>query len=263
MHWAFWALPLAILAGLLWFLFGHDRANPPDNVAPTAGAVQSATQGAPAGDDLRRQIITAVDSLNSSLHGVKDKVLAADAFPKLQQANSEFERLNGLASRLSVEARNQLAQAINSASGRLKSTLDTVNALPDTPTEVKAAIAGLQNKLDGLLTLAQSTSAEGKAVYISTNPRGAASVGSYVNRDVYNNAGEKIGVIKDLIVNPDGRIGAAVIGVGGFLGIGEKDVAVTFSSIRTTQHDNDRQLVTDATKDALKEAPSYLETDSK
>jgi hypothetical protein len=263
MHWAFWALPLVILAGLLWFLFGRERANPSDNVAPTAVAIQSATQGAPVGDDLRRQIITAADSLNSSLQSVKDKALAADAFPKLQQANTEFGRLNDLASQLPVDVRNQLAHTIGSASARLKSTLETVNALPDVPTDVKAAIAGLQNKLDGLLTLARSASADGKAVYISTNSRGATSVGTYMNRDVYNNAGEKIGVIKDLMVNPDGRIYAAVIGVGGFLGIGEKDVAVTFSSIRTAQHDNDRQLVADATKDTLKEAPSYRETDFK
>ena len=49
----------------------------------------------------------------------------------------------------------------------------------------------------------------------------------------------------------------AVIGVGNFLGIGEKDVAVTFSSIGVTQLNNERRLVTDTTKDALKEAPAY------
>jgi hypothetical protein len=52
---------------------------------------------------------------------------------------------------------------------------------------------------------------------------------------------------------------AAVIGVGGFLGIGEKDVAVTFASIRATRQDNDWRLVTDATRDTLREAPVYSE----
>jgi hypothetical protein len=52
---------------------------------------------------------------------------------------------------------------------------------------------------------------------------------------------------------------AAVIGVGGFLGIGEKDVAVTFASIRATRQDNDLRLVTDATRDTLREAPVYSE----
>jgi hypothetical protein len=260
MHWAFWALPLVVLAGLLWFLFGRERTNPPVATAPTAVAPSPPTQGAPAGIDLGHQITTAIDSLNTSLQGAKDKTLAADALPKLQQVSTELERLNGLASRLPVEARDRLVQTIKSASARLKSTLDTVDALSGVPADVKTAIAGLQTRLDGLVALAQSTSPDGRVAYIATTPRGAASIGTYINRDVYNNGSEKIGVIKDLIVGPDGRIDAAVIGVGGFLGIGEKDVAVTFSSIRVMQRDNDRYLVADATKDALKEAPTYRES---
>ena len=52
-------------------------------------------------------------------------------------------------------------------------------------------------------------------------------------------------------------LGAAVIGVGGFLGIGEKEVAVPFSSMQITRRDNDWHLVVEGTRDALREAPAF------
>ena len=55
----------------------------------------------------------------------------------------------------------------------------------------------------------------------------------------------------------DGRISTAIIGVGGFLGVGEKDVAVPFNSA------GDRYLVIDATKEALEKAPGYIYDQSK
>ena len=50
--------------------------------------------------------------------------------------------------------------------------------------------------------------------------------------DVYNQNNEKIGDIDELIVDSGGKIQAVVIGVGGFLGIGERNVAIPFDQIR-------------------------------
>ena len=50
--------------------------------------------------------------------------------------------------------------------------------------------------------------------------------------DVYNNSNEKIGDIREVLLNRDGKAEAVVIGVGGFLGIGERDVALPFSEIK-------------------------------
>jgi sporulation protein YlmC with PRC-barrel domain len=50
--------------------------------------------------------------------------------------------------------------------------------------------------------------------------------------NVYNNNNEKIGDINELIVDQSGKIQAAVVGVGGFLGMGEHDVAVPFNEIK-------------------------------
>lgn len=50
--------------------------------------------------------------------------------------------------------------------------------------------------------------------------------------NIYNDRNDKIGDINDLIVDRDGKIDAVVIGVGGFLGVGEHDVAVPFNQVK-------------------------------
>ncbi len=50
--------------------------------------------------------------------------------------------------------------------------------------------------------------------------------------DVYNDNNEKIGDISELLVDSSGKIQAVIVGVGGFLGIGERDVAIPFEQIR-------------------------------
>jgi sporulation protein YlmC with PRC-barrel domain len=55
-----------------------------------------------------------------------------------------------------------------------------------------------------------------------------------VGINVYNDKNEKIGAINDLLMDKSGNIKAAVIGVGGFLGMGEHLVAVSFDKIKFT-----------------------------
>jgi sporulation protein YlmC with PRC-barrel domain len=50
--------------------------------------------------------------------------------------------------------------------------------------------------------------------------------------DVYNPNNEKIGDISELLVDSSGKIQAVVVGVGGFLGIGERDVAIPMDQIK-------------------------------
>ena len=71
---------------------------------------------------------------------------------------------------------------------------------------------------------------------------------------------DDIGEINDLIVDADGKIQAVIIGVGGFLGIGEKDVAMTMDQIKILREEgdsNDRFLVVNASQEMLENAPSY------
>jgi sporulation protein YlmC with PRC-barrel domain len=53
-----------------------------------------------------------------------------------------------------------------------------------------------------------------------------------VGVNVYNQNNDKIGDIREVIVDKSGKADAVVIGVGGFLGIGQKDVAVSFNDLK-------------------------------
>ena len=56
---------------------------------------------------------------------------------------------------------------------------------------------------------------------------------------------------------PDGRVDALIVGVGGFLGVGAKDVAVNFNAVKQIKRDNKVYLTVNATKDELKAAPGF------
>jgi sporulation protein YlmC with PRC-barrel domain len=89
-------------------------------------------------------------------------------------------------------------------------------------------------------------------------PAESATVTHWYKQNVYDPADNKIGEIMDVLVDRDGKITALVVGVGGFLGMGEKDVAVPFNSVRTTTKDNNKwYLVMNSTKDALKSAKGF------
>ena len=75
--------------------------------------------------------------------------------------------------------------------------------------------------------------------------------------DVYDNAEDKIGVVTDLIVDNSGTVTTAVVSVGGLLGVGKKDVAVPFKSLKVASRDGKDWLVVNQTKEELKMAPAY------
>ena len=71
---------------------------------------------------------------------------------------------------------------------------------------------------------------------------------------------DDIGEVNDIILNRDGSVKAVILGVGGFLGIGEKDVSVDMSSIKMVNEkgdDGDFFLVVNANKQSLTDAPTF------
>jgi sporulation protein YlmC with PRC-barrel domain len=78
--------------------------------------------------------------------------------------------------------------------------------------------------------------------------------------NVYDNSENKIGDVTDLVISRDGGITTAVIGVGGFLGAGQKDIAIPFKELKITSRNNKEWLVLDRTKDQLKSMPPYEPT---
>jgi hypothetical protein len=96
------------------------------------------------------------------------------------------------------------------------------------------------------------------AQILTSIPQNGVTVTHWYKQNVYDPADNKIGEIMDVLVDRDGRIGALILGVGGFLGAGEKDVAVPFNAVQVTTKDNNKHyLVMNSTKDALKNAKGF------
>jgi predicted outer membrane protein len=86
---------------------------------------------------------------------------------------------------------------------------------------------------------------------------------SIIGETVYNGAGEdaqNIGEVNDIVIGKDGNIEAIVVGVGGFLGIGEKDVAVDYAQLDWAEKDGDRWLIAPMTKEQLETQPAFDRT---
>ena len=108
----------------------------------------------------------------------------------------------------------------------------------------------------GFLTVSAFAAQESARMQTSI-PGNALTVTDWYKQDVYDPNNNKIGQISDVLVDKSGKISTLIIGVGGFLGAGEKDVAVPFEEVQATTKDNKVHLVMNTTKDALKSAPGF------
>ncbi len=71
---------------------------------------------------------------------------------------------------------------------------------------------------------------------------------------------DDIGQINEIVLTRDGQVQSIIVGVGGFLGIGEKDVAVNMSEIRFVAEEGENDdffLVVEATEVGVQDAPAY------
>lgn len=80
---------------------------------------------------------------------------------------------------------------------------------------------------------------------------------SVLGKPVYNDANAKIGVVRDLIIAPDGSVSAAIVSAGGFLGVGVHDVAVPIASLDVR---GGNLYLPGATKEAVKATPAFQYT---
>jgi hypothetical protein len=75
-----------------------------------------------------------------------------------------------------------------------------------------------------------------------------------MGKSIYNDAGQKVGKVEDLIISPDKNVTYVIVGAGGFVGIGRHDVAIPVSQIK---NENGKLLMPQATKASIKAMPAF------
>jgi sporulation protein YlmC with PRC-barrel domain len=108
-----------------------------------------------------------------------------------------------------------------------------------------------------LATVAALTTPAFAAQTMSSLPPDSFTVTDYYKQDVYDNGQNTVGKIDDVLIDKSGKITALIVGVGGFLGMGEKDVALPFATVKAEKKNNKWYLTVDETKDSLKSAAGY------
>jgi len=127
-------------------------------------------------------------------------------------------------------------------------------------TAVRAIIAGVAVSATGLGVKAADTNTETLSATSSERTLGTVEkANKVIGREVRNNSNQKIGKIDDLIVDLEsGRVIYSVVSVGGFLGVGDRSVAIP-TSVFTEQG---KQLRVDVDKEKLMDAPHYAKDDT-
>lgn len=90
-----------------------------------------------------------------------------------------------------------------------------------------------------------------------TAPADSMSANDLIGVSVVNLQNEKIGKIDDLLIENRDKVGLAVISVGGFLGVGDKLVAVPYDDLQIMETDGEPQIVAHMTKADLEALPSF------
>jgi sporulation protein YlmC with PRC-barrel domain len=129
-----------------------------------------------------------------------------------------------------------------------KAVLSGVSALAVAGLLVIGSAGKLGAQVAGSTTIGVSVE-ELKAVAV-----GWSAKKKILGKAVYNDKNEKVGVVDDLIITPDKSVSYAIIGVGGFVGMGKHDVAIPVGQFK---EDKGKIVLAGATKDALKAMPKF------
>ena len=108
---------------------------------------------------------------------------------------------------------------------------------------------------------APAPSGASSAKFVNSQKSDQFLASKFKGTDVIGNDNEKIGDVSDILFDKSGKIEAYVVGVGGFLGIGAKDVALAPSAFQVVPGDKSKnesdKLKMSMTKDELKQAANF------
>lgn len=97
--------------------------------------------------------------------------------------------------------------------------------------------------------------------YLDSVPRNGMHASNLMGAPVHTSNDDDIGSVDDLILDQSGQVIAVIVGVGGFLGMGEKDIAIGWGNVTKTGTGDDMKLRADVSREALQAAPEFSARD--
>lgn len=97
--------------------------------------------------------------------------------------------------------------------------------------------------------------------YLGSAPANGMKASNLIGAEVKNTGNENVGSVSDLVLDRKGQVVAIVVGVGGFLGMGERDVAIGWDDVTRSGTPDEMELRIDVTREGLRAAPEYKKPD--
>jgi hypothetical protein len=130
-----------------------------------------------------------------------------------------------------------------------------------TPSSPHATPAPAATSTTDMSKAPATTAAASSAKFVNSQRQDQFLASKFKGTDVIGTDDKKIGDVSDILFDKDGKIEAYVVGVGGFLGIGAKDVALAPSAFQLVAGDKSKnesdKLRLSMTKDELKQAANF------
>jgi hypothetical protein len=148
---------------------------------------------------------------------------------------------------VSVKALHFAICAASVLAGVATATAQTTTTQPDTSTTPPAAVSPAAPGNAPAGSVAQLSPRQMPGQWLATD---------YMSLNVIGPNNERVGDVNNILIDENGRVVAVLVGLGGFLGIGEKTVALPFSAVKVSGPSN--QVLINHTKAELESAPSFV-----
>jgi sporulation protein YlmC with PRC-barrel domain len=129
--------------------------------------------------------------------------------------------------------------------------------MPSSPDQAAAPKQSSQAP-DSIVPKSAESAAAGGPRFLSKQESTDMLASSLIGQSVVNSQDEIVGDINDLVTDESGKVIAVLVGSGGFLGLGEKDVALGFEDLRFARDENNAiKVITNVSQETLASAPDY------
>ncbi|NIY72106.1 hypothetical protein HCZ30_06620 [Marivivens donghaensis] len=209
------------------------------------------TNDTAASTEMSTDMDTSADTENMDAEAGASTEMSADA-----ETDTEMSTEEGMGDEMGADEEMSSDTEMDAEAGTDLTADTEADAMPD-------GMAEEMSEEDATVGMAADTEMTGNAymdgwVEISM-AGGDFSAEELIDADVVNAENDTVSSIDDLILNEDGSIQAVIMDVGGFLGIGEKSVEVSYDELTILKQEDgeDIKVYMNTTEDALNSMPEY------
>jgi hypothetical protein len=162
-----------------------------------------------------------------------------------------MERLAMQASQMPADARTALANATHEQMAKLNTLIDSASGQPGVGPQLQQVTSTLRGRIDAIAMV------PGRPLFLTSAPGEWVLLSSVQSRDVFNPAGERLGKADGFFMGPDRRIVASLVSVDRQLGIGDRQIGLSFAGSQLERKSDGWHLVIDTSKDDLQRAKVF------